>query len=175
MSWMKRTTTLARKQLKQLGHTTLVDPYLGSVYKLATRVGLTLRSERIPIFLASAITWKETAWWRTTQRRGYLDGADAGRWRHASNWCDIQRKWDTPLVIGYGSDWVHLAGKGWCDSLHSFIDSAHDMIGCHKANAGYQPELSDQPRRRKLRVHLHIEPPWDISPLFSTQLEILGD
>ena len=176
MSWIKRATAYARKQYTKLGHKSLAELYLQSLHRLAGRVGRSLRSERVPIFLADAITWKDTAWWHQTQRIGYTDGVDAGRWRHAAGWNGRKKKWDMPLVYHYGDTWMHCSGtEGWQKSQGNFVESAFDMIGCHRRQKLLAIELSGQPLAKKPRLTFDVEQVWGPTHGPSVSIEFLGD
>ncbi len=80
-----------------------------------------------------------------------------------------------PFVYHYGQGWIHLAGKsGWESSLPQFIESAFDMIGCHRPTQRQQPQLPDRPFHKKARVTFNVEPHWEETQQ-STRLEICGD
>ncbi len=52
----------------------MVDRYLTGFHRLATKVGLSTKSENIPIFPSDAMSWKDTAWWHMMQRSSYVKG-----------------------------------------------------------------------------------------------------
>ncbi len=81
-----------------------------------------------------------------------------------------------PLVYHYGRDWVKLAGKtGWKESLPRFIESAFDMIGCHrKPEDRLDDNAGGEPRAKKPRV-FDVPVAWDHPADGSIPFEVLVD
>ena len=175
LQWMERKAARSKAYYKKMGHRTLLERYLLNLHRYANCVRSSL-DQRVPILIADAITWKDTNWWRRQQDDARLLRGDMGRWRHASDWRGIRRKWDMPLEYHYGRAWLHCtSSKDWDSTLTSFIDSAFDMVGCHRSIKEKMESLSTEPVRKKARVVFDLPVLWDKPQNEAVPMEILGD
>ena len=161
--------------LQEYGVPSLIEKYLHNLHRFAATVGAS-HAQRLPIFIADAITWRDTNWWRQRQRDGHRERADAGRWRHASDWRGLHRKWDSPLVYHYGQHWLHRASaKDWSSTRPAFIESAFAMIGCQRSLK--EQREPPEPEHARKRARVVIDPPvqWEKSVNQAVPIEILGD
>ena len=142
--------------LQEYGVPSLIEKYLHNLHRFAATVGAS-HAQRLPIFIADAITWRDTNWWRQRQRDGHRERADAGRWRHASDWRGLHRKWDSPLVYHYGQHWLHRASaKDWSSTRPAFIESAFAMIGCQRSLKEQREPPEPEHARKKARVVIDL-------------------
>jgi len=165
VKWYKRSARVAIKMFAECGQQSVVEKLLLKIHRLAGVIGRAYAFEkeglRIPpamLFLESAISWRDTWWWRTLQQTA--PSTDPS-WRHPCGPGRTPLQWEEPLVAAIGVDWREKACKpDWGATYETVAQTAFAAVSLKRPKPAQSANEDQQIPYKEPRVVFEEAYPW---------------